>query len=626
MRSTVPTLLLAFAAAFMTFLAVWQFRQGGFETVFGSPPIAVGQVLYRSFKPETVKHIHISGVDGEAKFSLAANGWQASTPWEDRMDPRAAISIINFALGLRVEDLAEAKKTDPAQSGLGETAIRIRLEDENRQPLATFKLGRVSPWKAEIQDIKDPVPTVFIQPEEKSQNQRVYLCTGDISVLFKDGFKFLRDHRPFYFNPITLGKIRIRSQQGDLTLGRETAKSPWRVVKPIDLPTDPGAMKALLEGLFELQAIRITDPSAAATPATESAVKPSQIAITPLGSDKETVLEIYPPESAEANEVQATVSDRPGTRFILPLRPELGLVSLASLPLVINDLRDSTLTRLNIGSLSAISIKPSTGREILITREPPQPWMLTVDGISREANEENLFALLKAMTTHKVIGFESDAATDFSPWGLDRPILVVSFLNQENQKLELRFGIDGRGGYFVNRLGTPTVMRVDESLMASITVRPYEWRHARVWSVDRFNLVGLERKEAASPPLVLKYNFVNESWLASQDGDDVSALLDPLRANFMLTMLEGLKASRWLSSSDQEAATALANPTMVISVTEKTVNQEGNFNGIMQRVISLAPAGGLNAGFYYGRLSGEQHPFLIPSETYDKIAIKLLDE
>jgi len=291
-----------------------------------------------------------------------------------------------------------------------------------------------------------------------------------------------------------------------------------------------------------------------------------------------------------------------------------------------NDLRDPVLSRLNIGSLRAISIQPATGQDILITREPPQPWMAVIDGTAREANEGNLFSLLKAVTTSRATGFESDAATDFSPWGLDRPILTLRFLNQDNQALELRFGIDGKGGYFVNRLGTPTVMRVEESLINSIAVRPYEWRHERLWSVDRVNLVGIERREGLNPPLVLRYHFINESWQASLDGRDASADLDAARANFMLSVLEGLKVSRWLSAADEQAAAALANPSLVLTVVEKTINDEGDFSGLMQRVLSLAPAGGSHTGSYYGRVHGESHPFLIDGDTYDKLAAGLFDK
>ncbi len=57
---------------------------------------------------------------------------------------------------------------------------------------------------------------------------------------------------PSTFNPLSLEKIRLRTDQGELTLARATPNSPWRIVKPLDLTTDPAAVKSLLEGLVTL--------------------------------------------------------------------------------------------------------------------------------------------------------------------------------------------------------------------------------------------------------------------------------------------------------------------------------------------------------------------------------------
>lgn len=626
MRSIALTLILALLAALACGLASWQWAGGNFDSMLGAPPTPVGQGVYSHFAASEVKRIRINHNGVSAVFKLGENGWQASRPWSDRMDPRAAVNIINFTLGLRVEDFAKEDEIDHQSAGLDEGGIDIHLQDADLKTLAKYRLGRKTPWLATVQDIEKPVPTVFIQPREDERRAYVYTCTGDISPLFKDGMKYLRDHRPFYFNPLLLQKIRIRAEQGELTLGRENPQSPWRLVKPLDLATDPVAMKSLIEGLFELQAVSLADRASLALPAAATLTKPGQIALVSFGSEIETLLEILPPETPEARSTRATVSGRPDTIFELPLKPETGLISLADLPLAVNDLRDPTLTNLNIQSLRGILIQPSTGAEILISRTQPRPWIVTIGGSSQEANEERLFALLKTATEGRASGFESDAATDFTPWGLDRPFLKLRFFGDDNQGLELAFGIDGKGGYFVNRFGTPTVMRVDPSLVASLPIRPYEWRHSRLWSVDRLNLMAIERTTGSEPPLELRYSFNNEQWTAAADGKDVTATLEPTRANFLLGVIEGLKVTRWLSPDDAPAANALAAPSMIFRIIEKATDDMGDFKGLITREVALAPgAAGPNPAFYYGRLSGETHPFLLDRETYNKLATELLE-
>jgi hypothetical protein len=627
MRSLGFTVILALLAILTCGLAGWRWVEGNFDSLLGAPPVPIGRNVYSGFTPAQVKRMQISRDGVTATFKLGENGWHATVPWQDRMDPRAAVSILNFTLGMTVEDFAPRDDIELQKAGLGESAVNIRLEDENRVPLASYKLGRQTPWLATVKDIEAPVPTVFVHPRDEDRKRFIYAATGDITPLFKDGLKFLRDHRPFYFNPVALQKIRIRAEQGELTLGRETPQSPWRVVKPLDLATDPKAMKSLLEGLYELQAVKVLDRATIPPPTSGTPAKSSQIALTSFGSEVETVLEIQPPETPDAREVRATVSDRPDTIFSLPLKPEPNLVSLADLPLAVNDLRDATLTNLSIPSLRGILIQPATGTDILITRTPPRPWVATIAGITDEANEERLFTLLKAVTEGRAIGFETDAATDFTPWGLLRPFLKLRFLGQDNQSIELAFGLDGKGGVFVNRVGTPTVMRIDPSLVASIAIRPYEWRPARLWSLDRVNLRQIDRTVLPGPTLSLRYNFDLEEWTATQDEKDVTPSLDPARANFMLANLEGLKVNRWLAADDEAAGKALLSPSLAFRVYQWGRDDDDNFTGIVTRDLILAPAtSGANPGFYYGRLGTDTHPFLLDRDTFEKIALVLFDE
>ncbi len=628
MRSILFTLLLCLAAAAAVALAAWRWAGNDFESVLGAPATLPGQQLFTNFKADEVKFIEVSQNGIVAKFSLGPQGWQADIPWSDRMDPRAAGAIIGFTLGMKVEDFANTGEMDLNKAGLAETGTNIKLLDSRRERLAKYRLGRRTPWLAPPElDNGEPVPTVFILVREGERENQVYTCTGDITPLFKDGLKFLRDHRPFYFNPVALQKIRIRSAEGEFTLGREAPNQPWRLIKPLDLATDVEAVKSLISGIFELQALKLTDRATLTVPSKGPTTSTIEIAISSFGSDTETILEIAPPEGPESSSALANVSDRPETIFELPLKPGQGMVSLANLSLTLNELRDSNLTNLNIASLRAIAIQPATGQEILISRTPPQPWMATIDGVSQEANEERLFALLKAVTEARASGFETDAATDFTPWGLDRPFLKLKFLGLDNQVLELAFGLDSRGDYFVNRTGTPSIMQVDPALVSSIAVRPYEWRSSRLWSVDRNQLFAITISQNAQEPLVLKYDFNEDSWAAAQAGRDITAALDPARATYLLGILEGLKITRWLAPDDDAANNALVAPVLSFTIVEKASDDFGAATGeLITRTVHLAPNVLIGKpNFYYGRVDSEANPFLLDLETFEKLSTDLMD-
>ncbi|MCX6878687.1 MAG: DUF4340 domain-containing protein [Verrucomicrobia bacterium] len=623
MRSTAFTFGLLLCTLVTCGLAGWRLSKGSLAALLGTPPTPPGQRLYTSFTPDEVRKIQISAAGTDGEFVKGASGWQVLLPWQDRMDPRAAVGIISFTLGMRVEDLAPVDEIPLQETGLTKDAVHIRLEGADGRPLAKYRLGRRTPWQGTDPETGESIPTLFVQPWDKNRKSHVFTCTGDILPLFKNHLKFLRDHHPFYFHPATLGKIRIRSPEGELTLGRESPNEAWHIVKPLNLRTDPAAMKALIEGLHNLRAVAIND-SAVAPPTTGTGVGAKQIALTLFGSDTETVLEVYPAEGPAARDGRATVSDRPGTVFNLPLKPERELVSLADLPLAVNDLRDPTLTNLNIASLEAVSIQPSTGPEIFITRQNPKLWTTLIDGRQRQANEIRLFELLKAVSTERAIGFESDAATDFTPWGLTRPFLKLSFIGQDSQTITLRFGMDKRGNIFVNRLGTSSVMRIDKSLLSSIAIHPYEWRHSRLWSLSRVDLVRIERTTPPTPTLTLRYDFIKETWGGEVAGKDVSDELNPATANFLLGALESLEITRWLAASDADAISALSKPVLTLMVEERTVDDLGDTSGVEKRELKFAPVPGTSPPqLYYGRLTSDTQPFLLDRAIFEKLAVNL---
>jgi len=625
LRSALFTFVLAVTAAILGVLALWQMREGSLKIILGSPPVAIGERIYPDLHPEQITSIIVKNNTLSASFEKTTDGWISTSPWLDRMDPRAALAILTFANTATAEDLVPRDKLDPTLAGFNDST-EVLLLDQSGKRHAFFRLGRRTPWlQLPATENPEPVPTTYLLPLESGRKSHVYAATGDILPLFKDGFKYLRDHRPFYFNPLALEKIRLRTDQGELTLGRAAPNSPWRIVKPLDLPTNPAAVKTLLEGLVTLQATKLAARGEVTLPTDGATSRTRQIAFTPFGATAETLMEIFPPETPDARETQAIVSNRPDTLFSLPLKSEPNLTSLSDLPLTVNDLRDPTLTNLNVASVRGIAIRSATSPTILVSREPPSPWIATINGKEQPANEQRLYELLKAVTGTRALAFETDAAAeDLSTWGLDRPILTLTFLAENKQALTLLFGLDKSGNLFAKRNGSATVMRIDNAFLEKIATRSHDWRHARLWSLTVVDLQKLTRADAGEPPLELGYVWNDEKWQASSSGTDLTSSLDPARANFLLKALENLQVSRWLSPTDEAAIAALRTPSLTFTVTENTVDDFGEKNGTQTRTLTLAPDPATN--LIYGKLDSDPDYFTLAPETYLKLNIPLLDE
>lgn len=627
MRSLAFTFLLFVLALVLCGLVGWRLTQGSLDAVFGAPPTVAGELLYPGFKGSEVQRISLSANGVRSVFSRDIHGfWQAEYPWKDRMDPRFAESIIGFTLGTRVAEVIPKDKIDSKQADFRDGQVGVLFESKDNRTLCKYVLGRKTAWKSTDPTTGEEVDTVFIRPLDKSRKNYVYACNGDIHPLFKDGFKYLRDHQPFLFRPELLQRIRIRNAAGELTLGREAPGRPWRIIKPLDLPTDPGAMKRLLEGLITLRAMKVNDRADVTLPTQISATGSDQIAIQWFGVSIETVLDILPPQSADAATRLATINDRPNAVFELPSKANADLVSLSALPLTVNDLRDSTLTNLNIASLKSILLQPAARPALLISKRPGK-WVLGDQQDSPPANERRLYDLLKAVTESKVKAFVTDAATDFTPWGLDKPFLTLRFIALDDQSLEIAFGSDKQGTVYVNRRGTTSVMKVDDEIITHIATQAYQWKDSRLWSLNSTDLSSIVVRRDARPPILLNYDFFDTSWKATREGRDITAELDPTHANYLLDVLSNLTVNRWLPADYAAADKALLEPILSFRVEAKKTDDQGNDAGLGTQELIIAPAAeGANNRFYYGRLTSDENPFILDQETLDKLKVELLGE
>jgi len=624
MRSGFFTLFLAIGAFLAAGLVAVGLITGSLNYVFGVPPTPVGKNLYQDLKPSEIRRITLTSDGTTAELRLEDGVWMTVRPFRDRADPRFAKAIIDFTRGARVEDAISMADIDAELIGLRAGTIMVRLEDSSDRPAAKYIIGRRTAWNAEDPETSELIPTVFIRPMDRRRKDYVYACSGDIHPLVRDGFRFLRDHRPFYFHPDGLDQVRVQYGEGKFTLARATPTSPWRIIKPLQLRTDVKAVAKLLGGLYELTAMRVAEREDVVLTDSPEGSELGQIAISSFGSDAETVLTLHP--AADNSATLATVTGRDGV-FELPTKADSELPTLARLPLSVNALRDQTLTQLAIGNLAAITIDKAGQEPITLLRNPGSPWMVKRDGRMRPLNEKQLFSMLKAITETKVAAFVTDAATDFAPYGLDAPALNLRFTSTGGETLALDFGRGSDGQLYARRDASSSVVRVEDSILSDIGTRPYHWRSPTLWSLTRADVIAIVRRAPNQAELVLRYNDALEQWSAQRDGTDLSADLNPNRANYLLTQLASLQVSSWLPAGNTEAALALAKAPLVIELQVRRINDFGEQIAIDRCTLSIAPVSDSPQNqFYYGHLSSEQDLFLLDQPTVLDLLTDVLAE
>jgi hypothetical protein len=648
MRSPTFTLLLLILTLAIAGVATVSISEGNLNRLFGKPVAQEGDRLY-TFDPNEVYRIRLNGNGSHAECVFEDKRWRIVSPWNDRMDPRFADAILLFTLGTRVVDAIPKGKLESAQSldndgqGLKDGITAVRIENKSGKALAQYFLGKQTAFRS-IDDKGVETPTVLVRPVDKNRKDSfTYACTGDINPIFKDGFRSLRDHHPFYFNPLVLETIRINNAEGEMTLSQTAPESKkWRIVKPQELRTDPAAVATLLHDLVNLRAIRVSNRAEVTLPPAEAG-KGETIALKYFGQSTETIFEISPPASANAETVHATISDRPEAVFELNLKPlaadpagaksadEDDMIAIANLPDTVNELRNQALTNIDGASLAGIMISPSTGAPIALVRESPtSDFKVQIGETLEQPNLDTLQRLLVAITKTKVVRFMDDAATDMSIYGLDSPSLVLrfaSFSTTTDDGFQLAFGQGRDGTWYETRVGSTTVVKIDDNFIHQIAVHPWEWRNTTLWSISPVDLSSFTRKIGDHAPLILKYNFGAQSWTADDNGKDRTAEIDKARADHILDALLGLKAAVWLSPDDEAANKALEKPLMIFQMVTNTVDNEGQVSGIRNYELRVAPSANYpTVRKFYGRYNGDFSPFLLNEADVRNLGANLFGE
>ncbi len=638
MRSIVTTIFLFVVAIIMLALTGVYLVRGNLDQIFGVPPTPIGERLYTDFTPQEITEIHLSSNDAKAAFSRINGVWMMTSPVKDRMDPRWAKTLIDFSLSTRAADVIPNEKIDNTQAGLTDGMISVRLGDQFGKARARFIVGRRTGWQHVDPETQETVPTIFLQPRDRSRKSHIYACTGDIRPIFKESFRFFRDHQPFLFAPSQLEKIHVKSASAEFVLEGQGDRIPWRITKPQKLATEPEEMKQFIQtGLFSLRAIRLLDRAKINLPSNQDAVDLS-ITLSCRGQESPVTLLIYPPADDKATTVYATVSDRPSTVFELPLRPYPDLVSLSELPLRnYNELRSQKLIDLDHKKLKAVEIIPRQQTNIRLQRPLRGMWQLLLDDATPTAlNEAALYQFLKIITAAKVAGFITDSAfltdetQDLIQYGIHDPLLTLRFVSENEQVTQLRFGI-GKDGSLCAHCDSPdtknTIVKMPEDFLSTLPLRMRQWKDTRLLAIAPMDFVNLERTLPQQAPLKLSYRDRDESWEAWQQGEEVSAKLNPSRAAKLLEVLGDLRVNRWLSDTDAEALKALESPAMTMNLISRQLNEFGESTGLSNRTLEITPVSPQGTSqFFYGRLSGVSDLFVIDRRTALWLALDLFSE
>lgn len=561
------------------------------------------------FDPKKVTQIELESSGGDG-VSLQWDGaqWWVRRPFNDLADPERVEKLMNELLTIgwinRVHREEFADDAAWGKTQLDKPHHTVRLQSGSDEVL-NLGLGAVSPIEGSHY--------LALAPAKKDEPMAAYVTKTILPDLLKATPSDWRDPKLIRLPASAITNLKLVQSGGQIELSRKDEKSPWMLVKPLSTRASKERVGELLAALLNLTIKEAAEPAnGSAAPATTAgstgiAVQEMKVSITVQGLPKAFDITLTKPAKPDATETSARADYR---------KPVFTILS-KSLPLLWsepNQLRDRMLARIEKDLVTSIDITSVLHQAIRLEKKNDS-WFARRGDRFTAANGERIVRFFDALNTYQVLEFTADTASNLNSYGLEKPFLTLSWVEAGAPPMKLHFGANAESTEFFAKYDhEPSVYRVDATILPSIPQEPIKWKGLGVLRFSQFALRQISLGAGTAPPTVLRYDPSTAQWSGSRAGQDITTMIDRVKADKLAGSLAKLNVQDWVGDTTN-AITALQNPALRVIV---TLGEPGTQSGPTRDVtLSFVPtqADNMNSALFYGQLQGDPDLFYIARTT-----------
>lgn len=556
------------------------------------------------FDEAKVDHIEIGMEEGKS-FVLVKqdNVWRVTEPFDDVADPERVGRLLKELKEMQVVEVVKREEFDDKAwklTGLDEPVAKFRLL-AGKDRLVSFWLGNAGSLEQTSYATLDGVG-------EGDERKGLVLRTG-LQALLKEAPALWRDLKLLRLPAEQVSRVRLTSGDGQIEVTRENSKQGgWQLVKPLQTRGDNERIEEFLAALLNLDVLgaEVTASSTAkgAKALGGGDVDSLKVNVEAAGASYE--LTVMKPVEGESETTVKASHRRP--QFKISAKQAEALWTEP------NQLRDAHLARVDAGSVREVQIRSLAFPEVELKQENDM-WMLKRNGRWEPANGDRVARFFETLNQSKVREFTSDSASELTPFGLNAPFLTLSWQEGDTgTRKELLFGQSAdQTGFYMKDKSEPFIYRISADILPNFPPDSIKWKGRGVMRFSLFDLKSIKLTIGSAPSIDLSYNPVSAEWIGRAGEQDVSAMIDRVKADALAGGLGRLSADDW-SRSLAEALEALKNPTVHIQVTLQSATKAGA--PIIQHNLNFAPTQkDQDTAIYYGRLDDQPDVFYISREA-----------
>ena len=612
MRTRTTLLLLIAAAA--SGAAVWKLE----EHVPSTRTLALEAANPLPFNSASVDGIEIEASEASITFRVEDRLWRAAKPINDVVDPESITAL--------VQSLSQAEWLEhlPADEMSSETEKMTGL----KKPFAHVKLTSAGTLVAEcwVGNASAIDGAFYLAlPGKKEGKRETYVVRTQLPVMLKKPLETWRDERLLRVPAESVSRILISSAKGQIEVARDKPKQPWDLVKPLQTRGHNERINEMLAALLGLK-IAAVDTTDLTTAPPADALKFTLV--TPA-FERPVELTIDMPADVKTGKAIARSSHRTSTFAVTSDQ-------LATLTLQLNDLRDDRLARVDVSKVDALAVKSAAAGEIALRKEGDN-WVLQRHGEWEPANGDRVAKMFEALNEHRVKEFVADSAANLQPYGLDKPFLTVAW-NEAGDKPDVKdaalstpnkgfvvsplvgtdtallFGQDAQGNVFAKYESDLFVYRVGASVLYALPRDNVRWKALTPMRFSQFSLRQIQISVGTNPPVTLDYDPISAVWKGTRAGEDITSLIDRVKADRLVGKLGGLVVDDW-AQDRTDGTKALQTPAITIQIT--LISELGNSNSPNKLItLNLAPTvANTDTALYFGRINEGPDIFMLTRDT-----------
>lgn len=413
-----------------------------------------------------------------------------------------------------------------------------------------------------------------------------------------------------------------------ISISRASAETPWVITTPIISEAEQNYMDSLVAKLSQMKAIRIDAPTEVQLPPRPEVLltlqmeggEPLHLAIyAPFTSpsdgqqlcyatvDNRPVVFTLPVEArmhrkGDYAELVNTILSLP----VLPTSVQAQVhaandsVYTSDLRLKLNELRSQRLSNISIQDVDRVHIRSRfSSTPVRLLRIPGEAqgqvndiWMSSAGGHAyEEADEDTVKQFLNNLSTLPVAGFVEDIPLDQSVdaamhrYGLHQPDYMLMLQPRECAARAIIFGVDlplvkdrstrtfylkryrdAAESYWVGmELGSHSIYRLSSKMIARFSFSRENWKNRYLvhFPISALRTLTLHFQLM---PLVMRYDYIGESWVGQLGEEDVTLRINPHRTNYYVRHLQSMRVKQWLPPDDEDALQQLEKPVFSVSL------------------------------------------------------------